>query len=73
MSTKDDEVAKTIYDRFGLSEAQLKEAQANILLIPKETKEGFVFDSAYLLMVPVRGHLEQVVVTSDELEEEDGK
>lgn len=67
-------VAKTICDQLGITQAQLEEAQANILLVPQETEEGYVFDAAYLLMVPVRGHIEQVVVTRDDLvEEEDGK
>lgn len=61
------EIAKRICDHFGISEAQLEAAQANILLVPKQKEEGCVFDGAYLLMVPVRGHLEQVAVTRDDL------
>lgn len=67
------EVAKTICDHFGISEAQLSEVEADILLVLTETeKEGFVFDGAFLMMIPVRGHLEQVLVTRDELVEEEG-
>lgn len=68
-------VAETLCKQFGISEAHLSEAEADILLVPTKTeKEGFVFDGAFLMMIPVRGHLEQVVVTRDELvEEEDDK
>lgn len=69
------EIAEAICKQFGISEAQLSEVEADILLVPTETeKEGFVFDGAFLMMIPVRGHLEQVVVTSDALvDEEDDK
>lgn len=68
------EIAETICKEFGINRAKLEEAQTNILLVPKQTDEGFVFDGAYLLMVPVRGHLEQVAVTRDDLvDEEDDK
>ena len=68
-------VADTICKQFGISEAQLAGAEADILLVPTKTeKEGFVFDGAFLMMIPVRGHLEQVVVTCDALvDEEDDK
>lgn len=68
------EVAKTICKEFGITETQLADAEADLLLIPTETDKGCVFDAAYLMMIPVRGHLEQVVVTSDALvDEEDDK
>ena len=69
------EIAEAICKQFGISEAQLSEVEADILLVPTEReKEGFVFDGAFLMMIPVRGHLEQVVVTSDALvDEEDDK
>ena len=67
-------VAETICKRLGISRAQLDEAQTNIILFPKETEKGSVFDGAFLMMIPVRGHLEQVVVTCDALvDEEDDK
>ena len=65
-------VAETICKRLGISRAQLADAETNIILIPKETKKGSVFDGAYLMMISVRGHLEQVLVTRDELVEEEG-
>lgn len=68
------EIEKTICKEFGISETQLADAEADLLLIPTETDKGCVFDAAYLMMIPVRGHLEQVVVTSDAIvDEEDDK
>lgn len=68
------EIEKTICKEFGISETQLADAEADLLLIPTETDKGFVFDGAFLMMIPVRGHLEQVVVTRDALvDEEDDK
>lgn len=67
------EIEKTICKEFGITETQLADAEADLLLVPTKTeKEGFVFDGAFLMMIPVRGHLEQVVVTRDELVEEEG-
>lgn len=69
------EIAKRVCEYFGVAEAQLKAAQVDFLLVPKQSEEeGFVFESAYLLMLPVRGHLEQVAFTRDEIDvEEDDK
>lgn len=64
-------VAETICKRLGISRAQLDEAQTNIILFPKETEGRSVFDGAYLMMIPVRGHLEQVLVTRNELVDEE--
>lgn len=66
------EVAKKICDHFGISEAQLADAETDIILFPKETEKGSVFDGAFLMMIPVRGHLEQVLVTRDDLVDEEG-
>lgn len=67
------EIAETICKQLGISEAQLAGAEADILLVPTKTeKEGFVFDGAFLMMIPVRGHIEQVVVTRNELVDEEG-
>ena len=66
-------VAEAIRKQLGISEAHLEAATSEIILVPKVSeKEGFVVNGAFLLLIPVRGHLEQMMVTRDDLVDEEG-